>query len=235
MTEGEAVVTDGFRNESFKAEVTDIGTKEVSGYQTVSFEFGDGGPSLQIFAPNEIQNFTVPGYTGLGILIKSLGTFGVKAVLDVDDDTMTLDGIRTDPDICGKTVSFEMSERKYIAKSGEEKTNREWRIVDIEGNSTPAPKPAQAQITEDKPGKPAADKPQEPGDNKTDLETWNTIILDALGEGPKSEAEIMKAMKAVIEDKAEQSRLNKSRREAITSMVDAGEIEQVDNKYQLVT
>ena len=224
MTEYKATVIEGFRTEPFEAEVTDLVVKEVSGYNKVIFEFAEG-PNLSIFPPKEIVDGVVPGYMDLGILINSLTSLGIETFISVDDDTLTLDGLRTEPDICGKTLSFDVNERNWFNNEGEEKTNYDWRVTKAEGNSTPPPAGAQ-QPTPTPPTAPV-------GDDSELLGAWATIIVDALGDEPKTEAQIMKAMKDITTDKAEQSKLNKVRRQALSSMVESGDIKQDGSKYSM--
>lgn len=231
MTEYKATVTDGFRTEPFEAEVTDLVVKDVSGYNKVIFEFAEG-PNLSIFPPKEIVDGIVPGYMDLGILINSLTSLGIETFISVDDDTLTLDGLRTEPDICGKTLSFDVKKRMYVDKnSGEEKNNYEWRVLNAISNSAPLPASAQ-QPTPTPPQKPA--EPTAPaGDDSELLGAWATIIVDTLGDEPKTEAQIMKAMKEITPDKVEQSKLNKVRRKALSSMVESGDIKLDGSKYSM--
>ena len=170
----------------------------------------------------------------LGILINSLTSLGIETFISVDDDTLTLDGLRTEPDICGMTLTFDVNKRNWFNDEGEEKTNYDWRVTKAEGNSTPSPASAQ-QPTPIPPQKPA--EPAEPsapaGDDSELLGAWATIIVDALGDGPKTEAQIMKAMKEITPDKVEQSKLNKVRRKALSFMVESGDVKQDGSKYSM--
>lgn len=227
MTEGKAIVTEGFRTEGFEGEVVDFTVKEISGYTKVIFEFTDG-PALSIFPPKSIEGYKVPGYMDLGILINSLTTLGIDTFLDVDDSTLELEGIRTEPDICGMTLTFGVNQRKWINKEGEEKTNYEWRVLKAESNATPPPKQPD-KVPDSKP----TEQPAQEESTDDLIGTWTTIILDALASEPKSEGKLMAAMKEVVTDKAEQSKLNKVRRDAINGMITSGEIVQDGTNYKL--
>lgn len=234
MTEFKANVTEGFRNESFTAEVMDLKVDEISGYTKVIFEFAEG-PNLSIFPPREIKDGDVPGYQTLGILINSLSSLNIETFISVDDNTLELDGIRTEPDVCGMTLSMDVKESKWINKEGEEKTNYDWRVTSAESNGTPAPRPVNKEsVKEPVKNTPPTDDPKPTDDSGDDLiDTWNTIVLSALEIGPLTEAGLMKAMKISIIDKTEQSKMNKVRRVALDSMVSNELIVKNGSEYSL--
>lgn len=234
MTEYEANVTEGFRTEAFTADVVDFGVKPVGDYTKVVFEFTDG-PDLSLFPPKEITDGNIPGYMALGILINSFTQNGITTFVDVDESTLELDGIRTEPDICGKTVSFEVDTREWINGEGETKTNYDWRIVKVESNDTPAPKPQPDQSppqntpeTSDEPNE------SESTDTTKSIDTWSGIVTDVLSEGEATEAQIMKAMKDATPDKQKQAKLNKVRRDALLRLTEDEIIVKDGSKFKLV-
>jgi len=229
MTEIEATVTDGYRQEPFNGEVTNFEMIESNGYSKATFEFEEG-PNLGIFPPKELAPTTgeVPGYMALGILIRSLNDQNIKTILSIDDSTMELVGIRTEPDICGMTVSFDVDIRTYVKSDGEEGKNYDWRVTKAESSSTPAPKPKSKDT-------PAKEPKPEPESNSSEQSTlWEEIILDVLSNGSMSEGGIMKAMKIKVPDKAEQKKMNDVRRSTIETMALDGIIKKEGNEYQLV-
>lgn len=227
LTEYKAKVTDGFRQESFDGEVTNYEIRETkTGSKQLVLEFIDG-PALNIFAPNEINNGEVPGYMAMGIFLRSLSDCGIESYLDVNDSTLTLDSIRFEPDICDKTLSFDVNVRTYVKGSGEEGKNYDWRVTNIEPNGTPAPKP-QLKMND------TPDEPATVEDSGEQVDLWNEIILDVLSNGNMSEGGLMKAMKLKVTDKAEQKKMNDVRRSAIETMVHEGIIKKEGNEFTLV-
>lgn len=236
MTEYEANVTEGFRTEAFTADVVDFGVKPVGDYTKVVFEFTDG-PDLSLFPPKEITDGNIPGYMALGILINSFTQNGIKTFVDVDESTLELNGIRTEPDLCGKTVSFEVDTREWINGEGETKTNYDWRVVTVESNSTPAPKPQIQESTQPPKTQDIVDSVSsaESTDTTESIDVWNTIVLDVLSNEEATEAQIMKAMKDATPDKLEQAKLNKVRRDALLRFTEDGIIVKDGSKFKLVT
>ena len=232
MTEYKATVTEGFRTEPFEAEVTDLVVKEVSGYNKVIFEFAEG-PNLSIFPPKEIVDGVVPGYMDLGILINSLTSLGIETFISVDDDTLTLDGLRTEPNICGKTLTFDVNKRNWFNDEGEEKTNYDWRVTKAEGSSTPPTAGAQ-HPTPTPPSKPA-ESTQPASDDSEAMELWNMWAMEVLGdEEPHSPKEIMDFMAKNITDRKKRTQYNRARTKALDKMVGDGEITFTNGKYQIV-
>lgn len=231
MTEIEATVTDGFRQEPFNGEVTNFEVIEANGYNKVTFEFAEG-PNLSIFPPKEIDPATgeVPGYMALGILIRSLKDQGIKTILSIDDSTMELEGIRTDPDVCGMTLEFDVDIRTYVKGDGEEGKNYDWRVIKAESSGTPTPKPQSKET----PAKEPKDKAEATANSSTQKELWEEIILDVLSNGSMSEGGIMKAMKIKVTDKAEQKKMNDVRRSTIETMATDGIIKKEGNEFVLV-
>lgn len=226
MTEYEANVTDGYRQDPFTGEVTNIGVEDVGGYNKVIIEFTDG-PNLSIFPPKEINDGDVPGYMDLGIFIQSLKELNISTFISVDDETLELDGIRTEPDIGGMTCDFDVKPKEWVNNQGETKTNYEWRVTKAESNGTPAPKPEKSPAKESKPGEPTEDST-----DQTAL--WEEIILDVLSNGSMSEGGIMKAMKLKVTDKAEQKKMNDVRRATIEAMASDSIIKKEGNEFVLV-
>lgn len=240
MTEGKARVTEGFKTEAFTGEVIDFGVKDISGNIAAVFDFVDGS-NLAIFHNHDVNDFDIPAFMDLGIILKSLkalkefGENGIEAVLGVDDDTSKLESIRTEPDVTGMTLSFDVRKEKWINNAGEEKINNKWSVVKAESNGTPAPRPAKNEpVKESVKDTPLANDPKPTEDCGDDLiDTWSTIVLSALDIDPLTEAGLMKAMKISIPDKTEQSKMNKVRRTALDSMVLDELIVKNDKEYSL--
>jgi len=227
MTEYEATVTDGYRQEPFDGEVTNIEVADVGGYNKVVIEFTEG-PNLSIFPPKEIKDREVPGYMDLGIFIRSLKELNITTFIGVDDESLELDGIRTEPDICGMACSFDVKPKEWVNDEGETKTNYEWRVTKAKSSSTPAPKPK----PKDAPAKEPEPKPESNSSEQSTL--WEEIILDVLSNSSMSEGGIMKAMKIKVPDKAGQKKMNDVRRSTIETMALDGIIKKEGNEYQLV-
>ncbi|MDT8402866.1 MAG: hypothetical protein RQ743_14365 [Bacteroidales bacterium] len=225
MTEYKAKITDGFRQEPFESEVTNYEIRETkTGSKQLVLEYTDG-PALNIFAPNEINGGEIPGYMAMGMFLRSLQDSGVETYIDIDDGTLTLESIRFEPDICGKTLSHDVTIRTYIKGNGEEGKNYDWKVTGITSNGTPAPKQTE-------PPRPVT--PDEPVDTSKEVELWNDIIMDVLSAGNVSEGGLMKAMKIKVPDAKDQKKMNDVRRTTIEDMATSGIIKKVGNEFTLV-
>lgn len=257
-------VVDAFRKESFTDIVTSVSVEAVGENlsDAVTIEFDDGAP-LNFFLPDDrhegknwydndyLLEGEIPGWHGLGILIKSLELLKIETFFDIEGPDL-----KFKPDITGKEVSFEYSERKYTADvEGEvqEKSSDEWRIIKITEPSkipvktpTPAGPPTQDQATPDTPVSqvPTPQAPAAPASipapeklslSEEMISEWTTALTEILTE-PMRLGGILKSLKAKVPDSNKRTNMTKVKATVLTQLVDDGfiEYEEDSKEYTLV-
>lgn len=235
MTEYETEIDDSvsYRTEPFEETVVSLEVKEIGDYTQIVFELEEG-PMLSIFPLKTINvvdgKALIPDWHGHGYLLNSLIKQGYKVIQDIEDGELV--GIRTEPDIEGKTVAFDVVTNKWTDKtSGEEKTRNKWFITSIKDDT-----PVKQTGVSEEPKKEDSTKEETTKDDVPDMDTeamWIEVIDLHLVDTTKTLAELQKAMKEVHTDTQVQTELSKVRNATLAKLETDGYILKENGRYRL--